>query len=99
MTDEFYKTIEQRLEVLRAERERIVQEYQKQLDTAVAPYNAVIGELEQLLERLESNHKDDAQGVDGAKKPRRRHGARSGARSGAKENVPAKDETIPEVAD
>ena len=94
MTDEFSKTIEQRLEVLRAERERIVQEYQKQLDAAVAPYNAVIGELEQLLERLESNHKDD-----GIKKPRRRHGARSGARSGAKENVPAKDETIPKAGD
>ena len=100
MTDEFYKTIEQRLEVLRAERERIVQEYQKQLDTAVAPYNAAIGELEQLLERLESNHTADArQGADGAKKPRRRHGARSGARSGAKENVPAKDETIPKAGD
>ena len=94
MTDEFSKTIEQRLEILRAELERVVQEYQKQLDTAVAPYNAVIGELEQLLERLESNHKDD-----GIKKPRRRHGARSGARSGAKESVPAKDKTIPEVAD
>jgi len=90
MTDEFSKTIEQRLEILRAELERVVQEYQKQLDTAVAPYNAVIGELEQLLERLESNHKDD-----GIKKPRRRHGARSGA----KESVPAKDKTIPEVAD
>ena len=99
MTDEFSNTINQRLEVLRAERERIVQEYQKQLDAAVAPYNAAIGELEQLLERLESNHKDDAQGVDGAKKPCRRHGARSGAKSGAKENALPVDETIPEVAD
>ena len=51
----FTEAIEKRLDELRAERERIIQEYQKQLDIAVAPYNAVMAELERLLE---TNHQE-----------------------------------------